>query len=122
VANFSEVAKKEHWISHYDTDTDSISVRTPRLSYDSEKRYLNDEFAFYLNKENKVEGIFIEYFMNNFISHHADIKELKKEIEKEIKAKGGDESAVVQLESKETKKMIPELESALIDSLLPASS
>jgi hypothetical protein len=30
--NFSSIAKKEGWISNYDTETDSIAVRMPHLS------------------------------------------------------------------------------------------
>lgn len=118
VANFSEVAKKEKWISHYDTDTDSMSIRAPKLSRNAEKRYVNDEFAFYLNAANKVEGVFIEYFVANFISHSKELKDIREEIKKEIKANRPEESAVIQLENKETRKIIPEIEGALVDSLL----
>ena len=117
--NFSEIAKKEQWISNYDTETDAIVIRTPRLAHDVEKKYINDEFAFYLNKNNEVKGIFIEYFMTNFISHHKDVKDIKKEIEKEIKAEKQEESGLLRLEPKETKKIISELENVLIVSLWP---
>jgi hypothetical protein len=122
---FSAVAKKQGWVSHYDTDTDSMAIRSPELSSGAQKKYLNDEFAFYLNHKNEVQGVFIEYFMSNFVVHHEDMKGVKKEITKEIKERMEDkeskESAVIQLELKETTKMIPELQNLLIDSLVPVA-
>lgn len=115
--NFSSIAKKEGWISNYDTETDSIAVRMPRLSASAKKKYVNDEFAFYLNRDNKVEGVFIEYFMTNFVTHLDDVKNLKKELTKEIKKKG-ETSSVVTFKTSETKKIVPELESVLIDSFI----
>ncbi len=119
---FSVTANKQGWISHYDTDTDSMAIRSPELSSGVQKKYLNDEFAVYLNHNNEIQGMFIEYFMANFITHHEDMQGLKKEIAKEIKEQKSDkkskESAVIQLELKDTKKMIPELQNLLIDSLV----
>jgi hypothetical protein len=115
--NFSSIAKKEGWISNYDTETDTIAVRVPRLSSSAQKKYVNDEFAFYLNHDNKVEGVFIEYFMTNFVTHLDDVKDLKKELTKEIKRKGED-SSVVTFKTSETKKIVPELESVLINSFI----
>jgi hypothetical protein len=120
IGNFSETVKRESWISSYDTDIDSMSFRLPVLSKDAEKRYLGDEFAFYLTAKNEVQGIFIEYFLANFVAHHKDMKDLKEEIGREVKGRKQNESRVViQLEAKETRKMIPELQNALIKTLLP---
>lgn len=115
--NFSSIAKKEGWISNYDTETDTIAVRAPRLSASAEKKYVNDEFAFYLNRNNKVEGVFIEYFMANFVAHLQDVKELKKELAREIKVRK-ESSPVVTFKNSETKKIVPELESVLIESFI----
>lgn len=115
--NFSLIAKKEGWISNYDTETDTIAIRAPRLSSSVKKKYVNDEFAFYLNRDNKVEGVFIEYFMTNFVTHLQDVKDLKKGLVKEIKKKR-EVSSVVTFKTSETKKIVPELESVLIDSFI----
>lgn len=95
-----------------------MAVRVPQLSRSAEKKYVNDEFAFYLNRDDKVEGVFIEYFMTNFVPHLEDVRQLKKELMKEIKKKK-EESAVIRLKTSETKRIVPELESVLINSLLP---
>ena len=60
VANdFKDVATSENWVSHYDKDNDSFALHVPVLSGDTHKRYINDEFAFYLDKDANVKGIFI---------------------------------------------------------------
>ena len=78
LSQFSDIAKKENWISHYDAESDSLAIRTPKLSEDARKEYINDEFAFYLTPKSDVQGIFIEYFVSNFVSHHKDFKGVAK--------------------------------------------
>ena len=119
IHSFSEVAKKEKWTSHYDTDNDSLAIRMPKLSRDARKKYFNDEFAFYINKQNKVEGVFIEYFVSNFVSHHKDFKKVIKEMEKDIKKTKENDKAIMELEKGDLKKIVPELESVIINSLIP---
>ncbi len=116
IANFSEIAKKNQWVSHYDADSDSLAIRTPKLSEDARKRYLNDEFAFYLDNQSEVEGIFIEYFVSNFVAHHKDFKDVAKDI-KGQEWKEGD--GVMTLNKTEMKKLIPELQEAIIESIIP---
>lgn len=116
-SNFSNVARKENWVSHYDSDSDSLAIRTPKLSEDSRKKYINDEFAFYVNRSNDVEGVFIEYFVSNFISHHKDFKDLAKELRSKAK-----NEAIVELKVGEVKKLIPNLENILLNSLYPSQT
>ena len=116
VQNLSNTVKKQGWVSHYDAENDSFAMRTPHLSEDSQKKYFNNEFAFYLNKKSEVEGVFIEYFVSNFISHHEDFKAVAKEL------KTKRDESVVELSKSEVKRMAPELESAIIDSLISNSN
>jgi hypothetical protein len=116
IANFSEIARKNQWVSHYDADSDSLAIRTPKLSDDARKRYLNDEFAFYLDGKSDVQGIFIEYFVSNFVAHHKDFKEVAKDIKEQ---EGKEESGVMTLNKAEMKKLIPELQEAIIESIIP---
>jgi hypothetical protein len=120
VANFAERAKSGKWASYYDADIDALAVHVPELSSDVQKKHLNDEFAFYVNGRNEVEGIFIEYFLANFLAHHKEMKVLEREIAEEINTKKA-QGAVFRLEDKGTKGMLPGLESALLDSLAPAT-
>ena len=114
--NFSDVVKEQKWISHYDSESDSFAMRIPDLSEDSQKKYFNDEFALYLNKKNEIEGIFIEYFVSNFVSHHKDFKAITKNLKPRKK------KPVVELKKSEVNKIASELESVIINSLIPNSN
>ncbi len=116
VVNFSEIAKKKKWISHYDTDSDSLVIRTPKLSEDSRKKYINNEFAFYLNRKSDIEGVFIEYFISNFVSHHKkEFKPILNDLKKDLKNKKG--SSMIELKKNEVKKLASGLESFIINSI-----
>jgi len=119
IAHFSEIAKGEHWVSHYDSDSDSFSIHAPKLSPDAQKRYVNDEFAFYFNPSNDVEGVFIEYFVSNFVAHHKDFKGVARELKDGRRI---EKSAMVELNSQEMKKIVPELQDAIIESIIPKLS
>ena len=119
IPSFSDIAKKQKWVSNYDNDSDSLAIRTPKLSEDSRKKYFNDEFAFYVNKHNGVEGVFIEYFISNFVSHHKEFQAVLKDIKKDIETSKKEEKSIFELKQNEIKKIIPKLESVIIDSLIP---
>ncbi len=116
VQNLSGIVRDQKWISNYDAENDSFAMRTPDLSKNSHKKYFNDEFAFYLNKKNEVEGIFIEYFVSNFVTHHKNFKAITK------KLKPKKEKSVVELKKSEVNKIAPGLESLLINSLIANSN
>lgn len=116
IAHFSEIAKKEGWISHYDAESDSFAIRMPKLSVDARKEYVNDEFAFYLTPKSNVEGIFIEYFVSNFVAHHKDFQKVAEELKRDNEA---ERAAIIELKKDEMKKIVPELQEALINSLIP---
>ena len=114
ICRFSEIAKKDKWVSHYDSENDSMVMRIPKLSADAKKRYiLDDEFAFYITKDNKIQGIFIEYFLSNFVSHHADLRSVSKELKKETNREDG----LVTVSKKEVDKITPELQEVLLNML-----
>lgn len=115
LSQFTDIAKKEKWISHYDAESDSFAIRAPKLSEEARKEYVNDEFAFYLTPASDVQGIFIEYFLANFVAHHKDFKEVGEELKREVKEDG----AVITLDKEEVKKIVPELQEVIINSLIP---
>ncbi|HSV94852.1 MAG TPA: hypothetical protein VLH94_02695 [Spirochaetia bacterium] len=81
-ANFSDVVKRENWVSRYDPESDSLSYSVKELPKSSRLKYFNDEFALYVTNRNKINGIFIEYFMSNFLNHTKGFKDVKDEISK----------------------------------------
>lgn len=112
--NFNEIVKKEKWVSRYDIESDSLSLTVSKLPNDARIKYFGDEVAFYLNKDNDVKGIFIEYFKSNFIEHHKDFKELLRGIEK----KKQEEKTLIELKKNKMKKLIPNLEEIIQKSLV----
>lgn len=116
VQNLSGTVRDQEWISNYDSENDSFAMRVPDLSKDSHKKYFNNEFAFYLNKKSEVEGIFIEYFVSNFVAHHKNFKAIAK------KLKPKKEKSVIELKKSEVNKIAPGLESLLINSLIVNSN
>lgn len=83
VYNLSNVAKRQNWVSRYDPESDEFSVTVPKLSKNARIRYVNDELALYFSN-NKIEGVFIEYFSKNFVKHqnYKDVKQLAREVNK----------------------------------------
>lgn len=112
ICNLSDIALNEQWVTHYDAESDTLAVRNPVLSENVRKEYITNEFAFYLEKNDNPEGIFIEYFVSNFVSHHKDFKYILKDIKKKEK-----KEAFFELSKKDTKKLVPELENVLLNAI-----
>ena len=75
-------------------------------------KYFDDEVAFYITNDNKVEGIFLEYFKTNFIKHHTKSKKIEKVLEElEKKQKNGDD--LVKVDMRQVEKIAPDLEDAI---------
>ena len=113
IGRISKIANKKNWVSHYDTDSDSLVIRKPNLSKDAQKRYITNEFAFYLNSKSNLEGIFIEYFISNFVKHHEEVKPIVKGLKKKAKRE-----EVIELRKIETRKLVPKLEAVILNSLI----
>jgi hypothetical protein len=97
------------WVTRYDSESDAFSVTQSKLSKDARIRYLDDEIAFYIAQDNKIEGIFVEYFRSNFVKHHKDLKSVLKGIEGKDNKKRG----LVELGKAKISKIAPDLEEAL---------
>ena len=104
------VIEKNGWISRYDLDSDAFSVTAPKLSKDTRIKYFDDEIAFYITPNNKIEGIFVEYFSSNFVKHHKELSPVVKEIKNEKIKK---DQGLIELSKKEMNKITPDLEEAL---------
>lgn len=107
-SGFADFSKKHGWISRYDTDSDAFSTTVPKLSSDARIQYFDDEIAFYITKDNKIEGLFVEYFKSNFVEHHRELRPIMRSI-----TKNTGESALVQLSQEKVDKIAPNLEEAI---------
>ena len=117
VANdFKEIATSENWVSHYDTDSDSFALHIPDIPKNTQKRYINDEFAFYLDPQANVKGIFIEYFTTNLISHHEEnLGDIRKTIKDEEKLS---DKAVIEFKKKDASRLVSGLEELMLNSMI----
>lgn len=104
--------KKHGWISLYDTESDALSVTVPKLSKDARIQYFDKEVAFYVTKDKKIEGLFLEYFKTNFVKHHQELRPMMKGLEKKA---GG--SVFVKLNREKVGKIAPDLQEAIKSSL-----
>jgi hypothetical protein len=118
VYNLSDIAAKQAWVFRYDPESDELSVTVPRLSKDARIRYVNDEIALYFSKNNKIEGLFIEYFCHNFIKHQSAFKNLKNLVNKITKKQPVEQDGLVEFSWKAIKKMAPDFDDAIKFSLI----
>ena len=109
---FGDFIRKHGWISRYDTESDSFSVTTPKLSDSARINYFDNEVAFYITKDNKVEGIFLEYFKANFVKHHKKAKEIKKALD-DLEEKNKTDDTLVKVDINQVEKIAPDLEEAI---------
>ena len=116
VANdFKDVATREDWISHYDKDSDSFALHAHEITQ-TQKRYINDEFAFYLDPQANVKGIFIEYFTTNLISHHEkDLGAIRESIKEEEKTS---DKSVIEFSKKDSNRLVSGLEEVMLNSMI----
>ncbi len=116
VANdFKNVATNQGWVSHYDKDSDSFSLHALEIAQ-TQKRYINDEFAFYLDPEANVKGIFIEYFTSNLVSHHEkDLGAIRESIKEEEKTS---DKSVIEFKKEDANRLVSGLEEVMINSMI----
>ncbi len=114
--DFNDFAKKNGWVSRYDTESDALSITIPTLSKDARITYFDDEVAFYITNDRKVEGIFLEYFKTNFIKHHRDSKKIERVLENLEKKQKGSKS-LINVDMKKVRGIAPDLEEAIKVSL-----
>lgn len=118
VYSFPDVVKNGNWVSRYDTETDEFSLTAPKLSDNARISYFSDEIAFYVTPDQKIEGLFIEYFRNNFIQHHQDLEGILSGIDpNKISDSSVEENAVIDLKQEEVDKVMPELGEIIKSSL-----
>lgn len=101
--------RDNNWVTRYDLESDAFSVTQSKLSKDARIRYFDDEIAFYITQDNKIEGIFVEYFRSNFVKHHKDLIPVLRGIEGKDNKKNG----LIKLGKAKISKIVPDLEEAL---------
>jgi hypothetical protein len=62
------------WTLEYDPDVDQLFFGAKKISKGYFLFQLNDEINLFVNKKSLVQGMFIEYFQNNFLEHNKELK------------------------------------------------
>lgn len=88
--NIPIVAEREGWVLTLDKEEGTLFYSPKKIADHAELHQVTDEYALYLSKSFKPEGVMIEHFRENFLKHHEPlIKSLSEKIF------GGQESLVV---------------------------
>lgn len=112
IFKFRERVKEEGWIPSYDPEADSLSYRVRKLPRNTRIKYFGKELALYLTPNSDVKGLFIEYYLSNFLAHQKGLTELKREVEQKTKK----DRDVIKLNKVKVNKSLPVLESILQES------
>jgi len=79
--NVPIIAEQEGWVLTLDKEDGTLFYSPEEIPNDAELHQITDEYAIYLNKNLKPEGVMIEYFKENFLEHHEPlIKELSQKV------------------------------------------
>lgn len=76
IADLFNIACKDNWKPEYDASQDYFYWTREKLSRDTRLVRFLDEFSLYINPRGSIEGLFIEYAKNNFLSRNEDLKPL----------------------------------------------
>lgn len=114
VGDLEAYAKVKNWSPIYDSDSDSLSLISPNISKTARVKYLLDnEIAFYVNKNSQIEGVFVEYFKSNFISHTKGLKTLIQNLPYAKEKSSG----LIKFNKAKTQQILPALENRMKQSL-----
>lgn len=114
--DFNGFVVNNKWVYRYDTESDALSVTKSKLSNDARIKYFDDEVAFYITDDNKIEGIFVEYFKSNFLKHHINSKKIEKVLNRLEEEQKNDE-ALISVDIKKAKQISPDLQEAIKNSI-----
>lgn len=82
--NISDLAKKNKWKFDYNEEVDELTFGLETMPRNSFLFNVNNEINLFLTPTSRVNGIFIEYFANNYIKHHKELQPVLKMIEDKI--------------------------------------
>lgn len=71
------------WTLEYDADVDQLFFGVKKIPKGYFLFQLNDEINLFVNKKSNIQGMFIEYFQNNFLEHNQELKPVLHSLEKD---------------------------------------
>ena len=73
-------AEKESWVLTLDKEENTLFFSPKRIPDGAELHQVTDEYALYLSKDMKPQGLMIEYYGQNFVQHHKEFQDLDKKL------------------------------------------
>jgi len=80
VRNISAIASRDEWVFTLDNEEGTLFYSPERIADNAELHQITDDYALYMSKDMKPQGVMIEYYGQNFIKHHKEFKELYKKL------------------------------------------
>lgn len=80
IKNIPEVASKEGWVLTLDKDEGALFYSPEIIPNKTELFQVTDEYAIYVDKNYKPQGVMIEYYDVNFVKHHPEFKKISDEV------------------------------------------
>lgn len=74
------VAQRENWVFTLDKDEGTFFYSPKQIDRNARLYQVTDEYAVYFNGKGRPCGVMIEYWLDNYIEHHKEIKRLSKEL------------------------------------------
>lgn len=85
LAQLSEIVESDKWKLEYDSELDELFYGIEVMPKKSFLFNVNDELNLFVTPDSKVNGIFVEYFANNYIEHNKMFKPVLKVFKKTTK-------------------------------------
>ncbi len=76
--NLPKQAENQRWELSYDPELDNLYYTPKKIPQDARLISMNDEIAFYVTPDSKINGVFIEYLTANFLQHQKEYKPMLK--------------------------------------------
>ena len=81
IKNIPSVSASEGWVFTRDADEGTVFYSPNHISDGAELHQISSECALYVDKKSFApRGIVIEYYDNNFIEHHPELKEISGDV------------------------------------------
>ena len=75
------VAEREGWVLTLDKEEGTLFYSPEKISDQAQLHQITDEYALYLDKDFKPQGMMIECYEQNFLKHHDSfIEELSEDV------------------------------------------
>ena len=80
-----QVAKRDKWFISYDKSLDYLYWCKKKMYNNAKLVKVSHETSLYLNNQGKMEGLFVEYWTRNFLTHNPTVaKEVRKLLSKNV--------------------------------------